>query len=213
VARRALEAARGEARDPESDATPPPLLPDEEELVAERLVEAKMCRRYKLLDRARTALETVLGKVSDHPEARAELAELERDEADKARDTAGERQSDREMGLIDEAIAELQLASRDPQRLVDCASLLASCFVEKGLPALAVQWLERGLEAEGCGEEARHALRYELGAVLEAAGETERALEVFTGLYGEAAGHRDVAARIERLRGRPRDAAKVEEEE
>ena len=40
----------------------------------------------------------------------------------------------------------------------------------------------------------------DLGAVLEVAGETERALEAFTELYGEAAGYRDVAARLQRLR-------------
>ena len=51
----------------------------------------------------------------------------------------------REMGLLDEAIAELQLASRSPSRLVECASLLAACFLDKALPQLAIKWLERGL--------------------------------------------------------------------
>ena len=109
----------------------------------------------------------------------------------------------REMGLIDEALAEFQLAARDPGQLVDCVSLMAGCFLEKGLPELAVRWLERGLAAPACTEDGRHALRYELGHALEVAGQTERALETFTLLYGEAAGYRDVAARVERLRGVP----------
>lgn len=109
----------------------------------------------------------------------------------------------REMGLIDEALAEFQLAARDPGQLVDCVSLMAGCFLEKGLPELAVRWLERGLAARECTEDGRHALRYELGHALEVAGQTERALETFILLYGEAAGYRDVAARVERLRGVP----------
>jgi len=106
----------------------------------------------------------------------------------------------REMGLLDEAIAEFQLAARGEGRQVECASLLAGCFLEKGLPELSVKWLERGLATPGAKEEEQTALRYELGHALETAGRTTRALEVFTELYGDAAGYRDVAIRVERLR-------------
>jgi tetratricopeptide (TPR) repeat protein len=284
LARQALEPARDEAPEPPGASGPayggeaglPPH--EQEELVAERLVEARMYRRYDLPTQARAALETILGIVPDHAEARAELAELQGDgpetvgtddgdgtplpdavadlgEGRRGAESVEDRdlesleftlvvdqdpeelvlpdlfadledvvaapvpveaqlgcQDDasrydlgiayREMGLIDEAIAELQLASRSPARLVDCASLLASCFLEKGLPALAVRWLERGLAAGPAGDEARRALQYELGHALEAAGELDRALEVFTELYGEAAGYREVVAGVERLRRR-----------
>lgn len=106
----------------------------------------------------------------------------------------------REMGLIDEAISEFQLAARGEGRQVECASLLAGCFLEKGLPELSVKWLERGLATEGVEEEVRIALRYELGDALETAGRADRALQVFTELYGDAAGYRDVVSRVERLR-------------
>src|SRR5262249_2319847 len=40
----------------------------------------------------------------------------------------------KEMGLIDEAIGEFQLASKDPARAVECCSMLGLCFLEKGMP-------------------------------------------------------------------------------
>jgi len=106
----------------------------------------------------------------------------------------------REMGLLAEAIAELQLASRSERRLVECVSLLAACFVDKGLPRLAVQWLERGLAAPGLGAPQAMSLRYDLAAVLAASGEGERARDLFTEIYGEDAGFRDVAERLRALR-------------
>ena len=52
----------------------------------------------------------------------------------------------REMGLLDEAIGEFQLASKDPKRAVECASMLGLCFLEKGMPQLAIKWYRKGLE-------------------------------------------------------------------
>jgi pilus assembly protein FimV len=98
----------------------------------------------------------------------------------------------REMGLLDEAIAELQLASRGP-------SLLAACFQEKGLPQLAVRWLERGLAAPGLGSDQVQSLRYDLASVLEAGGDLARARDLFTEIYGDDAGFRDVADKLRRL--------------
>jgi len=77
----------------------------------------------------------------------------------------------REMGLLDEAIAELQLASRGPTRLVECISLLAACFLDKGLPQLAIKWLERGLAEPGLEPHQALSLRYDLAGALEARGE------------------------------------------
>jgi tetratricopeptide (TPR) repeat protein len=57
----------------------------------------------------------------------------------------------REIGLLNEAIGELQLAAQATKHPVDCYSLLGSCFVEKGFQ-LAIEWYERGLEAQRATE-------------------------------------------------------------
>ncbi|HVQ31078.1 MAG TPA: tetratricopeptide repeat protein, partial [Vicinamibacteria bacterium] len=106
----------------------------------------------------------------------------------------------KEMGLVDEAIAEFQLAARDPGRLLECSSMLGICFLEKGMPKLAVKWFEKGLNAPDRTDEEYQGLRYDLAMALEAAGETDRALQMFTDLYGQDSTFRDVATRVRELR-------------
>ena len=106
----------------------------------------------------------------------------------------------KEMGLIDEAIAEFQLAAKDENRMLECSSMLGICFMEKGMPKLAVKWFDKGLKAPGRTEEEYSALRYDLATAHEAAGEAEAALTLFTDLYGQDANFRDVAAKVRELR-------------
>ena len=106
----------------------------------------------------------------------------------------------KEMGLIDEAIAEFQLAAKDEGRTLECSSMLGICFMEKGMPKLAVKWFEKGLKAEGRSPEEYQGLRYDLAMAHEAAGEVDKALHLFTDLYGQDANFRDVAAKVRDLR-------------
>jgi tetratricopeptide (TPR) repeat protein len=110
----------------------------------------------------------------------------------------------KEMGLVDEAIAEFQLAAKDETRLLECASMLGMCFVEKGMPKLAVKWFEKGLSAPGRTEEEYNGIRYDLGDALEQSGELDQALRLFEEVYGQDASFRDIPQRVERLRGKIR---------
>jgi pilus assembly protein FimV len=105
----------------------------------------------------------------------------------------------KEMGLIDEAIAEFQLAAKDEGRLLECSSMLGICFLEKGMPKLAVKWFEKGLTAPGRSEEEYQGLKYDLAMAHEASGELDRALNIFTDLYGQNANFRDVATKVREL--------------
>jgi tetratricopeptide (TPR) repeat protein len=107
----------------------------------------------------------------------------------------------KEMGLIDEAIAEFQLAAKDPNRLLECSSMLGICFMEKGMPKLAIKWFEKGLKAPDRRDEEYQGLRYDLATAHEAAGDLDTALGLFTELYGQDANFRDVAAKLRELRG------------
>jgi tetratricopeptide (TPR) repeat protein len=107
----------------------------------------------------------------------------------------------KEMGLVDEAIAEFQLAAKDERRLLECASMLGICFIEKGMPKLAIKWFEKGLQAPGRSDEEYQGLRYDLASALEQAGENGRALALFTELYGQDASFRDVADKVRQLGG------------
>ncbi len=105
----------------------------------------------------------------------------------------------KEMGLLDEAIAEFQLASKDESRLLECCSMLGLCFLEKGMPQIAIKWFEKGLNSPGRGEEEQHGLRYDLAIAYESAGEPDRALELFMDIYRVNARFRDVKDRVSSL--------------
>ncbi|HEX3530492.1 MAG TPA: tetratricopeptide repeat protein, partial [Thermoanaerobaculia bacterium] len=109
----------------------------------------------------------------------------------------------REMGLLDEAIGEFQLASKDARYLVLCCSMLGLCFLDKGLGDLAVKWYRRALEFPGISEEDSLGMMYDLGNAYMAMNDWENAHKTFGDLYGIDANYRDVVAKMEEL-NRPR---------
>lgn len=105
----------------------------------------------------------------------------------------------REMGLLDEAISEFQLAAKDSRYLVDCCSLLGASFLEKGFPDLAVKWYRRGLESPVSSDSERLGLLYELGTLFESIGDGDSAREALAEISATDSSYRDVAARLDRL--------------
>lgn len=102
-------------------------------------------------------------------------------------------------GMTKEAISALRAAARAPMLRFEAASRLGRLYHQQGDVPRAIEWLERAAEAPAPDPEEVSELLYELGSILEHAGETSRALAVFLELQAESAQYRDVAARIERL--------------
>lgn len=105
----------------------------------------------------------------------------------------------KEMGLVDDAIAEFQIASKDPKKFLECCSLLGLCFIEKGLPKLAIKWYEKGLSTSGYSEEEYQSLKYELANTYELLGELNKAYDIYLEVYAINANYRDVAQKIKEL--------------
>jgi tetratricopeptide (TPR) repeat protein len=106
----------------------------------------------------------------------------------------------REMGLLDEAIGEFQIACKRPELFVECTSLLGLSFLEKGLPDLAVKSYRRGLEKGELTEDQTLGLMYDLAEAYLVAGDREKARDTFAEVYGINSHYRDVVARVEELR-------------
>jgi pilus assembly protein FimV len=112
----------------------------------------------------------------------------------------------REMGLLDEAIGELQKACQCVDRghafpqIMQAYTWLAQCFLEKGVPEAAVRWFEKALNVPGIDGETRVALHYELAAAYETAGDKPAALKNFMDVYGSNIDYRDVSERIKALK-------------
>ena len=112
----------------------------------------------------------------------------------------------REMGLLDEAIGELQKACQSVDRghpfpqIMQACTWLAQCFLEKGVPEAAIRWYDKALNVPGIDAETRVALHYELASAYETAGDKPSALKHFMDVYGNNIDYRDVSERIKALK-------------
>ena len=109
----------------------------------------------------------------------------------------------KEMGLLEEAISEFEIVLHHGggARRADCFTMLGTCEAERGNGDDALKYLEEGLQLEDLSAEARRALAFEVGTVLESLGRKDEALAHYQSVFAEERGFRDVAARIQRLGG------------
>jgi tetratricopeptide (TPR) repeat protein len=111
----------------------------------------------------------------------------------------------KEMGLLDEAIGELQKvcqaieAGHPFSQVMQAYTWLAHCFVEKGVPQAAIKWYQKALRVDNLTTDSKLAVYYDLASAQEAAGDTKGALSNFMEVYGTNIDYRDVAERIKAL--------------
>ena len=114
-------------------------------------------------------------------------------------------QAYKEMDMFEEAIEEFQQAFKAimsdllHENYVSCCSMLAFCFMQKGLPRLAVVWIKKGLESPGRGEDVYHALRYDLADAYAALGDFKDAYNIFAEIYAVDVQYRGVKTRMQEI--------------
>jgi len=106
----------------------------------------------------------------------------------------------REMGLLDEAIGEFQLAAKAPELFLDATTLIGACYMDKGLPEQAASWYEKALATPNLPADSEVGLRYELARALEAAGNLQAALAHYAEVLAVNPAYRDVVDKVTRLR-------------
>ena len=113
-----------------------------------------------------------------------------------------------EMDLFEEALEEFQIAiglvgaGDGTPRYLQCCNLLGHCFMKKGVPRLAVKWFNKGLSAPNTSDDERQALRFDLAAAYEQAGDLNEARNIFTEIYGVNVSYRGVNERLKSLESR-----------
>lgn len=105
-----------------------------------------------------------------------------------------------DQGELDEGIAQLQQAVKDPRSKVEALLCLGRAFQAKGLEDLALGQMEKALEAAGAGGKLAKEILYEMGVLNQTSGRTEQALAVFSRILEQDISYRDVARRVEQLK-------------
>jgi tetratricopeptide (TPR) repeat protein len=105
----------------------------------------------------------------------------------------------KEMGLLDEAIAEFQKALRSPEGRLRASEALGVAFFDKGQFGIAETVLRRAADGETGGDEAKIGVLYWLGRAAEAQGKTPDALRCYERALAVDIRFMDLGERVPRL--------------
>jgi tetratricopeptide (TPR) repeat protein len=105
----------------------------------------------------------------------------------------------KEMGLLDEAIAELQKALRAPEGKLRTSEMLGICFFEKGAYGVAESILRRGLDLPASGDQERLGILYWLGRALEQQGKKADARDLYGRVFAVDIRFLDAEQRVKAL--------------
>jgi tetratricopeptide (TPR) repeat protein len=107
----------------------------------------------------------------------------------------------KEMGLLDEAIAEFQKALRAPTNRVPTYEALGACFIEKAQYPMAATILMRALGEAGVNDDLLVGVLYLLGRCAEERGLHDVALEYYQRVFVVDIQFRDVGERLAAVEG------------
>ncbi len=105
----------------------------------------------------------------------------------------------KEMGLLDEAVAEFQIALRNGQDRLKVLEELGRCFMLKEEPRIALRLLGQALAVPDRAEVEYMGVNYLLGRCYEAVGELDAARDAYERVIGLDIQFNDVAERLARL--------------
>ena len=105
----------------------------------------------------------------------------------------------KEMGLLDEAIAEFQKALHSPEGRLRTSEALGICFYDKGQYGISETVLRRAVETVDAGDEAKIGLLYWLGRAAEAQGKELEAITSYERALAVDIRFMDLSDRMHRL--------------
>jgi hypothetical protein len=109
----------------------------------------------------------------------------------------------KEMGLVDEAIAQFQRALRGESHRIRSYEALGQCFVEKGQYAVATALLQRAADTSQVDDHRLVGVLYLLGYSMEAMGRRTEAMRYYQRVFAVDIEFRDVAQRVAAMEHQP----------
>ena len=105
----------------------------------------------------------------------------------------------KEMGLLDDAVGEFQLAMKNPSRECICHTMIGLCRIEQGRVTDGIAEFKKGLYADHKTDREELGLYFELGSAYEQLEDTREALYYYQKVAKRDETFRDVQERIARL--------------
>jgi tetratricopeptide (TPR) repeat protein len=102
----------------------------------------------------------------------------------------------KEMGLIEDAINEFKIVTKDPNKIFEGSIMIAICYKELRKYEEAISALTDALNRENIPKEELLALTYELGLIHESAGNRKEAIELFKRVMDIDSNYRNVKDKI-----------------
>ncbi len=106
----------------------------------------------------------------------------------------------KEMGMIDDAINEFQLAAKDPKKTVQSSTMLALCYMDKKLYPLAIKELKKNLESISHDDGSYIGIKFDLARAYEKNNEYDNALKLYMEIYAQNPNFRDIKHKIENIK-------------
>ncbi len=107
----------------------------------------------------------------------------------------------REMGLLEDAINEFEIAANSSEKKADSLYMVGICHVDLGRPEKAVESFREALKLENASPVQKLAILFELGAGYQQLGDDAKAHRYLEKVYKKNPKFKDVAQRIETLGG------------
>jgi tetratricopeptide (TPR) repeat protein len=106
----------------------------------------------------------------------------------------------KEMGLLDDAVKEFQIAAKDPERTVQSSSMLALCYMEKKLYPLAIEEFKKVIGAMTPADDDYLGVKFDLAEAYEKNKKYDNALKMYTEIYVRDPKFRDVELKMENVK-------------
>jgi tetratricopeptide (TPR) repeat protein len=110
----------------------------------------------------------------------------------------------KEMGLLNDALHEFEIASNDARRQCNCLAMIGMIHQEQGDLERAAEAYVRGLNCQYKGVEQEMSLFYELGLIYESKNDPDEAIYYLQRISRRDPSYRDVATRLQGLLPRAR---------
>ena len=106
----------------------------------------------------------------------------------------------KEMGMIDDAINEFQLAAKDPKKTVQSSIMLVLCYMDKKLYPLAIKELKKNMESISPDDGSYIGIKFDLARAYEKNNEYDNALKLYMEIYAQNPNFRDIKHKIENIK-------------